>query len=489
MNDPGPRGRLFRKYIVVFLLLVGGVLLVSSAIDLYFSYQETKAALVRIEREQAVAAAAAIERFVQDIERQVRWTTQAAFDDPEAAQEQREIDYLRLLRNVPAIAEISHLDAVRQRAASIVPPDPGRNRQRGGLLASAQVSRGQSREDILQPGVFPERVRAVHDRRGSRWRTRCRGHRRRGQPQGHLGRDLPDQDRQGGVRIRGRLARPLVAHPDISLVLQKRDLSALPQIRSARGPRSARGDEKRRHDCGRAPRWAVPHRARSDRDARVARVRRAAARRSLRAASSFHRPQHRALRACAHAVGAGKRAPGQANGRSDPGIAGRGGPDRRGRPGSPHPGPDRRRAADARRRVQPDGRATPRVVCEPRGEDRGTDARTEEGSRGGPRAERDQPSGQLDPGPADGAHDDRGPRGPAIRMPRWNRLRVRRNHADLPREGLLPDHAGAPGGGAGGPDPPGRGGDRSRRSDPRTRRGPRHRRRERSRRAFDTRTS
>ena len=27
----------------------------------------------------------------------------------------------------------------------------------------------------------------------------------------------------------------LVAHPDISLVLQKRDLSALPQVRSARG--------------------------------------------------------------------------------------------------------------------------------------------------------------------------------------------------------------------------------------------------------------
>ena len=40
----------------------------------------------------------------------------------------------------------------------------------------------------------------------------------------------------------------LVAHPDISLVLQKRDLSALPQIRSARGPRPTEGDESRRHD-------------------------------------------------------------------------------------------------------------------------------------------------------------------------------------------------------------------------------------------------
>src|SRR5215475_10941979 len=110
MSDRPARGRLFRKYVVVFLILVGGVLLVGSAVDLYFSYQETKAALVRIEREQAVAAAARIEQFVQDIERQLRWTTQAAFDDPVAAQEQREIDYLRLLRNVPAITEIGHLD-------------------------------------------------------------------------------------------------------------------------------------------------------------------------------------------------------------------------------------------------------------------------------------------------------------------------------------------------------------------------------------------
>jgi len=106
-----PRGRLLRKYIVVILLLVGGVLVLSSAVDLYFSYQETKTALMRLEREQAVAAAARIERFVQDIERQVRWTTQAAFAEPAAASEQREIDYLRLLRNVPAIAEIRHLDA------------------------------------------------------------------------------------------------------------------------------------------------------------------------------------------------------------------------------------------------------------------------------------------------------------------------------------------------------------------------------------------
>jgi len=33
-----PRGRLFRKYVIVFAGLVSGALLTSGAIELYFSY-------------------------------------------------------------------------------------------------------------------------------------------------------------------------------------------------------------------------------------------------------------------------------------------------------------------------------------------------------------------------------------------------------------------------------------------------------------------
>ena len=56
MKQPKSRGRLFGKYVAVILLLVGGILLVSSLTDLYFSYEETKKAIVRTEREKAVAA-------------------------------------------------------------------------------------------------------------------------------------------------------------------------------------------------------------------------------------------------------------------------------------------------------------------------------------------------------------------------------------------------------------------------------------------------
>ena len=127
MKDRTRGGRLFRKYVVVLLVLVGGVLMASSLVELYFSYRETQRAIFRVERAKAVAAAGRIEEFLRDVELQVRETTRTASDDPDASQvgparlgfreglgtalaEQRELDFVRLLRNVPAIGELSHLD-------------------------------------------------------------------------------------------------------------------------------------------------------------------------------------------------------------------------------------------------------------------------------------------------------------------------------------------------------------------------------------------
>src|SRR5262249_54095865 len=111
MRGLAMRGTLFRKYAAVLILLVGGVFLLSSLVNLYFSYQETKRALVRLERQQALAAAGRIEQFVTGIGRPVRRAMEVPFNDVAMSREQREIDFLRLLRDVPAIAEIVQLDA------------------------------------------------------------------------------------------------------------------------------------------------------------------------------------------------------------------------------------------------------------------------------------------------------------------------------------------------------------------------------------------
>src|SRR5262245_6649237 len=117
MSQPGKtrageyRGRLFKKYVVFFVALVSGALVTSGALEIYFSYQENKAALVQLQREKALAAATRIDQFVKEIERQIGWTTHPQLVTGAAALEQRRVDYFRLLRQVQPVTEVSLLDA------------------------------------------------------------------------------------------------------------------------------------------------------------------------------------------------------------------------------------------------------------------------------------------------------------------------------------------------------------------------------------------
>jgi hypothetical protein len=98
-----PRRRLFRKYALLVIALVGTALLINSGFDFWFSYQENKAGLIRIQQEKAEAAARRIEEAIGEYERQIGWTTQPQLGAPAAAMYQRRVDYLRLLRQVLAI--------------------------------------------------------------------------------------------------------------------------------------------------------------------------------------------------------------------------------------------------------------------------------------------------------------------------------------------------------------------------------------------------
>src|SRR6266567_1077313 len=105
------RQPLFRKYVAVFVILVSGALVSSGLLQLYFSYQENQAALLSIQREKAVGAATRIEQFLQEIERQIGGAIQIGPAGTPVNADQRRSDYLRLLREAPAITEISYLDA------------------------------------------------------------------------------------------------------------------------------------------------------------------------------------------------------------------------------------------------------------------------------------------------------------------------------------------------------------------------------------------
>src|SRR5216684_8281121 len=70
------RSRLFAKYVALFVAVVGVALTSNGMFEVFFYYREHKAALIRIQHEQAEAAAAKISQFIKEIESQLGWTTQ-----------------------------------------------------------------------------------------------------------------------------------------------------------------------------------------------------------------------------------------------------------------------------------------------------------------------------------------------------------------------------------------------------------------------------
>ena len=393
MKNSMLRGRLFRKYIVVLLVLVGGVLMASSLVELYFSYRETQRAILRVERARAVAAAASIERFLREVELQVRETTRTASDDPDASQvgpgrlgfreglgaalaEQRELDFLRVLRNVPAIAELSHLDLSGKEQLRVSRLDPDVVGSQEDFSRAPKFVEARAGKTYWSPVYFkndsePYVTLAVP---GGKYAVEVTT------AEVSLGAVLKTVSQievgPGGYAYVVDSRDQLVAHPDSRVLRAKRDLSALAQVKSARADRSGSagdgpGRRRRRRPRGRAG----PRGARGDRAPRVAGVRRTAGRRRLRAPPGPDHPERRHLRAGPRALHPGEHPPRPADGRADPGAPGGRGANRRRRPRPSHRGPDRRRARGARRRAEPDGGPARGVLREPRGEGRGAHAR------------------------------------------------------------------------------------------------------------------
>src|SRR2546423_5312869 len=103
------RSRLFTKYVTLFVAVVAVALLSNGVFEVFFYYREHKASLIRIQHEQAEAAAAKISQFIKEIESQLGWTTQLPWSA--GSLQDRRFDALRLLRQVPAITELSQIDS------------------------------------------------------------------------------------------------------------------------------------------------------------------------------------------------------------------------------------------------------------------------------------------------------------------------------------------------------------------------------------------
>ena len=228
-----PRWRLLTKYAAFIIGLVSAALLASGGVSVYFSYRENQEHLVTLQREKALAAATRIEQYISDIEHQLGWTALPQVGTGANPVEQRRYEYLKLLRQAPAITEVVWIDA------------SGREQLRVSRLAMDVVgSATDFTKDPKYAGVTA----------GKTWYSSVY-FRKETEPYMTISR--PAGGAGGGITIaevnlkfvwevvsRIQIGRAglayvvssdgtLIAHPDISLVLQKSDLSKLIHVAAA----------------------------------------------------------------------------------------------------------------------------------------------------------------------------------------------------------------------------------------------------------------
>lgn len=231
MSAPSVRRPLFRKYATIFVAVVCSALMVNGSLDIWFSYQEQKNLLVRIQREQAEAAAANITQFVKEIENQLGWVTllpwkAVTFDE-------WRFDVVRLLRQVPALTEVAQLDVagreqfrISRYARDVIRSQTDHSRDP--MFVQAMANKVYYGPVYFVGGSEPYMTLAMAG-------TRHDDGVIVGQVNLKFIWDIVSQIKAGNhgqaYLIDGN-AR-LIAHPDISLVLRNTDLSRLPQVQAA----------------------------------------------------------------------------------------------------------------------------------------------------------------------------------------------------------------------------------------------------------------
>jgi signal transduction histidine kinase len=238
------RAGLFLKYFALIGLLVSLVLVASGAIGIYFSYQETRNSLMRLQREKALTAAVRIEQFLRDIENQLGWTTLPLVTASSNPMEHRKLDFLKLLRQHPAITEVTHIDGtgheqlkVSRLAMDVVGSNIDYSKDPRFVEPKKSATKGGAAPSPGQTWFGP-----VYFRK---------------ETEPYMMISIPEARDRPGVTVvdvnlkfiwdvvskiqigKNGLAYVvdekgfLIAHPDISLVLKKVDMSSLPQVKEA----------------------------------------------------------------------------------------------------------------------------------------------------------------------------------------------------------------------------------------------------------------
>jgi signal transduction histidine kinase len=229
-------GRLLRRTFVLAFVLVSGGLLTSGAVELFFRYRESVEAIEDLQREMAQGAAFKIQQFVLDIEKTLRASTQAQEIIAVGLTESYRFELIKLLKAAPAITETVVLDGdgrerLKVSRVRMLLPEDLRDRSMAEAFMGARVGRSYFGQVYFVRESEPYMTIAVPVERFA------------GDVLGVLIAevnlkyvwDVVSRIKvgQAGYTYVVSANGDLIAHPDISLVLQKHRVKDLPQVQAA----------------------------------------------------------------------------------------------------------------------------------------------------------------------------------------------------------------------------------------------------------------
>jgi signal transduction histidine kinase len=237
---PDRRGGIVRRYFIVFATLIGGSLAASVLIDLGFQLAETKRNVETIHHQMAELAAVRIQDYVEDISQALHLAAAPRQLDDHHLTDDYAFNLRTLLKNAPAVRDVFAvgLDGREQlRQSRIAPsvPNTGIDHSAEPFFTAARAGKTYYGPIIFPPDSLEPRIFISVPIEAFA-----------GDAVGVLAAEVNVRyvwDVVQAIKI-GKSGYAyvvsgdgiLVAHPDLQLVLQHKDLSDLPQVAALQAP-------------------------------------------------------------------------------------------------------------------------------------------------------------------------------------------------------------------------------------------------------------
>jgi signal transduction histidine kinase/HAMP domain-containing protein len=236
-NRSGRRhGRLVRHYFLISVILLGGGLITSGLLEIYFRYRESHENKNLLQQEVATAAAFKTDQFIQQIEAALRTATKSPEIARKGLSEEFQAELTRLFLVMPAIEEAMALNVaghIRLQASRFramlpeekeeMPPQAAFEAAKEGKSFFGPVYFARGSEPYSSIAVPIERF--AGDLIGILWaKVNLK----------YVWEVIQDiKIGKAGYAYIVTRAGDLVAHPDLSLVLRRHNLAHLQQVRAA----------------------------------------------------------------------------------------------------------------------------------------------------------------------------------------------------------------------------------------------------------------